>query len=124
MLVYSATPSRMEDRVPQIDLCLKAAGHSPFQPLRAFPRALFEEGPTGREQTMVYCERAIEMCDTFWMFGISDGTLRELVYALKLGKPVRYLFREWDLDWRESYRTLGPAYGNPLGSLESLLRQS
>lgn len=48
------------------------------------------------------------------MFGVSEGTLEELVYALEKGKLIKLFFDEFDPGWREHYEKLRAKYGNPL----------
>jgi len=61
-----------------------------------------------------FCKRAIEICDEFWMFGISEGTLEELTYALFLRKSISLFLDGFDSEWKVYYSRLGPAYNNPL----------
>lgn len=89
-LVYCAIPSRMESLSQEIEEYVMHEGKAPFNPLRAFPRQYFEDNCCiGRKRTLVFCKRAIQMCDAFYLFGISQGTsIVELPYARKLKKPI------------------------------------
>ena len=48
------------------------------------------------------------------MFGISEGTLEELAYAIVLGKSISLFLDDFDPEWKGYYARLGPAYNNPL----------
>jgi hypothetical protein len=50
------------------------------------PYAFFEGGAPGREQTLTWCCRLIDICDEFWLFGLSDGTLFEADYVMRQGR--------------------------------------
>ncbi len=43
---------------------------------------------------MEFCLRAVNICDEFWMFGVGDGTLQEVVEAIRIGKPVQLHFQD------------------------------
>jgi len=85
-------------------------GHGPFHPFQAFEYERFEGGPVGREMTIEFCKKAIEICDEFWMFGVSDGTLQELLHAKRLGKPTKLLLNEFDPNWRDAHEALKTKY--------------
>ncbi len=74
-------------------------------------------GVVGRERTMEFCRRTIDICDEFWMFGVSRGTLEEVAHALGRGKKVKLFLDEFDPDWRRYYSESGPNYGNPLDDI-------
>ena len=92
-------------------------GLSPFHPFQAFEYKRFEGGPIGREKTMEFCLRAINICDEFWLFGISDGTLSELCYALEKNKPIRLFLEEFDKDWKKEYQKIKDKFKDPLSKL-------
>ena len=73
-------------------------GDGPFHPFKAFEIGRFEQGSIGREKTMEFCLRAVEMCDEFWLFGVSLGTIQELCHAQSLNKPIR-LVKDFDPEW-------------------------
>ena len=112
-LVYCATPARLAYKKKEIMENVVKQGYAPFHPFQAFPREFFEDGLVGREKTMEFCRRSIEICDEFWLYGISDGTLNELNYAICLNKPIR-LFLEFDPEWKKFYENLKSKYDNPL----------
>lgn len=66
---------------------------------------------------MEFCLRAVGICDEFWLFGISDGTLQELCHAQKLGKLIRVHLNEFDPNWLVVYRRLALKYNFPLRDL-------
>jgi len=119
-LVYCATPSRMTRNKKKIMDFVTARGCAPFHPFQAFEYKRFEGGPVGRDKTMEFCCRAIDICDEFWMFGISEGTLKELCHVLKQNsvsknpKPIRLFLNEFDKNWRAEYRKLKVWFGDPL----------
>tara|TARA_Y100000310_G_scaffold345160_1_gene462270 strand:- start:10016 stop:10315 length:300 start_codon:yes stop_codon:yes gene_type:complete len=96
---------------------LQNKGHGPLHPFQAFEYERFEGGPVGREKSMEFCRRAVKICDEYWLFGISHGTLEELVHALKLKKPVKLFLDDWDPKWERYYEELGLKYGNPLAKI-------
>ena len=117
-LIYCATPSRLVSKIIEIIDYVTNQGLAPLHPFQALPYERFEGNPhVGREKSMEYCRRLVEVCDEFWMFGISNGTLEELVHALKLGKTIRLNFEGFDIEWKKYYTELGPTYGNPLDAL-------
>ncbi len=115
-LVYCATPSRISNTRKEIMDYVTSQGLGPFHPFQAFEYERFEGGPIGRERTMDFCRRAVDICDEFWLFGVSQGTLMELVYALSISKPIK-LHLNFDPDWENHYKTLGSEHGNPLEKL-------
>ena len=119
-LIYCATPSRISNKIKQIMDVVTSKCYGPFHPFQAFELERFEHGPVGRDKTMEFCKRAVEICDEFWMFGVSEGTLFELNYALELGKPVQLMFEGFDPEWEEFYEKLGVGSGDLLNGLFKL----
>ena len=113
-LVYCATPSRLSERKEEFMDFATKNNYAPFHPFQAFEYERFEGGPIGREKTMEYCLRAVEICDEFWLFGISEGTLTELDHALEKGNPSILLYERFDPAWKENYKQLSSKFGNPL----------
>ena len=95
-------------------------GLAPLHPFQAFPFERYEGNPKiGRADTMNYCMKAISLADEFWVFGVSDGVLQEVVEALRLGKPIQLHLKDWkpgDSEWQKYYKKLGPKYNNPLNN--------
>lgn len=118
-LVYCATPSRIAVKKSEIcDFVIKE-GKLPFHPFFAFPYEFYEGNPeVGRDKTMAACLYALEFCSEFWLFGISDGTMQELVHAKKIGKPIRLFMEQFDPDGEEYYENLSEKYGDPLKDIE------
>ncbi len=115
-LIYCATPSRLADKTSAIMDYVTAQGFGPFHPFQAFDIARFENGPVGRELTLAFCCRAIEICDEFWLFGISEGTLRELEFANShtrngMRKPIHFLL-DFDPDWYLEWEGLRKHFEN------------
>jgi hypothetical protein len=90
LLVYAACPSRMADQTQTILEFIASRGHAPLHPFQALPYAFFEGGLPGREKTLEWCCRLIDICDEFWLFGLSDGTLFELRYLLGKGRHAAF----------------------------------
>ena len=122
-LIYCATPSRLSkpENITVIKNFVREMGYAPFHPFEAFPLNYFEANPKiGRNKSMEWCLRAVGMCDEFWMFGVSDGTLQEASRAILINKPIQLHFQSWhpgDPEWKRFYDDLGPKYGNPLDDL-------
>lgn len=51
------------------------------------------------------------------MFGVSNGTLEELVHAVDQSKPIKLYLDDFDPEWKTYYKDLGPKYGNPLDKI-------
>lgn len=101
-IVYCATPSRISSKTNEIIEFVKKLGYAPFHPFQAFPYQNFEGNPNvGREKTMLYCARAVQMCNQFWLFGLSEGTVEiELPVAKEKNKLIR-LVKKFDPEWNE-----------------------
>lgn len=96
-------PARMKDKKDKIMDFVSESGDAPFHPFQAFPYERFEGGRIGRNKTMEFCIRAVEICDEFYLFGISEGTLYETSHARKIGKPIKSLVKKFDSDWKKYY---------------------
>jgi hypothetical protein len=116
-LIYCATPARLSSKKKEIMDFVTAQDYGPFHPFQAFEYERFEGGPIGRDGTMDFCRRAIEICDEFWMFGVSRGTLDELIHAKKIKKPIKLLLDQFDSEWKMRYNGLKQKYGDPLAEL-------
>lgn len=119
-LIYCATPSRLSQHSELISRFVADQGFGPLHPFVALPYELFEGGRIGRERSMEYCFRLVDVADEFWMFGVSNGTLQEAVRAIRSGKPVSLHFQDWnpgDPEWKKFYEKLGHTYGMPLDEL-------
>ncbi|MEM4181862.1 MAG: hypothetical protein QXX68_01775 [Candidatus Pacearchaeota archaeon] len=91
-LVYCATPSKILHKKEKIMEFVSKKGYAPFHPFQAFPIEYFENKKNiERKKTIEYCLRAIKICDEFWLFGLSEGTLVELNFAKKLKKPIKII---------------------------------
>jgi hypothetical protein len=119
LLIYCATPARLADKKKEIMDFVTKQGFGPFHPFQAFEYERFEGGPVGREKTIEFCCRAIDICDEFWLFGISEGTLTELCHALKRKKPMRLVLDEFDKNWQKEYRRLKNKFNDPLNKIKS-----
>ena len=114
-LIYCATPSRIASKLNDIMDFVTGQGYAPLHPFQAFPYERFEGNPLiGRVKAMEFCLRLIKISDELWMFGVSDGTLEEVVYAKGINKPIKIKFDNFDSEWKRFYQELGQKYGNPL----------
>lgn len=120
-IAYCATPSRFAERKDEICKFVVDKIYLPFHPFHAFPYEFYEGHPeVGRRPAMKICLDSVKNCDEFWIFGISAGTLEELVYAIEKGKKVRLFMDDFDPEWEKFYEDLGPECGDPLRMLSSL----
>ncbi len=114
-LIYCATPSRLVHRIEDIMDFVTKNDYAPLHPFQAFPYERFEGNPKiGRDKSMEWCLRLIDVSDEFWMFGISDGTLIEVVHAINIMKPISLQLEGFDPDWKRVYKKLGSKYKNPI----------
>lgn len=120
LLVYCATPARLTNKMEEIMDFVTERGYGPFHPFQAFEYKRFEGGVVGRDKTIEFCCRAIDICDEFWLFGISRGTLLELCYNLYLQrpKPVKVFLDEFDEKWQREYKKLKDEFGDPLSKIK------
>ncbi|PIN80614.1 hypothetical protein COV11_03725 [Candidatus Woesearchaeota archaeon CG10_big_fil_rev_8_21_14_0_10_30_7] len=117
-LIYCATPSRLVYKIDKIMDFVTNQGNAPLHPFQAFPYERYEGNPrVGRTKSMEWCLRLVDICDEFYMFGVSNGTLEEVAYAIKTIKPVTLQFDGFDLEWDKFYQEIGQKYGNPLYKL-------
>lgn len=110
-LIYASCPARMGDQKEEIMDFIASEGKGALHPFNALPYQYFEGGVIGRDKSLKYCCRLIDICDEFWLFGLSEGTLIETEYhfrrnsRLSLPQPRRILVKQWDREW-ETYRKL------------------
>ena len=124
-LIYCAMPSRLIHRMKDVMDYVTGQGLAPLHPFQALPYERFEGNPkVGRIKAMEYCLRLVTIADKFYMFGVSNGTLEEVVYAIKIKKPVVLQFKGFDLEWQKFYKELGSKYGNPLDKIIELDNQA
>jgi hypothetical protein len=107
-LVYLACPTRIGIKADRRAAMVKYAaehGKAPMHPHAALPSEVYEFGIISRADTMQVCYRIIDMCDEFWVCGISEGVLAELRHFYQTGqdssKPVVVLVDQFDPQWRE-----------------------
>jgi hypothetical protein len=106
-LVYADSPSRLVWKKDEMMTFIAYHGNAGLHPFNSFPYHYYEGGIIGRDVTMRWCRRLIDICDEFWLFGISEGTLTELRYfiesnkSLKQKKVFRTFVREFDPDWQK-----------------------
>ena len=119
LLIYCATPAKLAGKKKEIMDFVTRQRLGPFHPFQAFEYERFEGGPIGREKTMEFRCRAIDICDEFWLFGISEGTLTELRHAIERKKPTRLFLDEFDKNWRKEYKRLKSKFGDPLVKIKA-----
>lgn len=120
-LVYCSTPARLLHLKNHIKRFVSERNGVPFHPFDAFPYEYFE-GKFGRDIVKPFYLRGVEFCDRFSLFGVSDGSLRELSYAIEIGKPIELHHKKFDENtWERFYDELGAKYNNPLGRVGTLL---
>lgn len=106
-IVYAASPTRFVKRKEEIMLYVSKFDRACLHPFHALPFQYFEGGGISREMTIAFCCKLVDMCDEFWLFGISDGTLLETAYFLERNeqlttkKPIKVLVNEFDPHWKE-----------------------
>ena len=84
-LIYCATPSRLVHKIADIMDLITNRGDAPLHPFQAFPYERFEGNPRiGRKKSMEWCLRLVGICDEYYMFGVSEGTLEEAAHAIKI----------------------------------------
>src|SRR3989338_1130989 len=99
-LIYGSLPSRIISKKEEVMEFVASKGMACLHPFNAFPYNYFEGGIIGRKKTLEMCCRLIDVCDEFWIFGISEGTLIETDYFLKQNeklshpKPIRVYIKE------------------------------
>lgn len=131
-IVYAASPARFANRKDEIMLYVSKFDKACLHPFHALPYEYFEGGGISREDTMTFCCKLVDMCDEFWLFGISDGTMLETAYFLERNKelrnpkPIRILINEFDLNWKtilkknRQYKTIIKNYAKTLKTIEDI----
>lgn len=115
-LVYGSCPSRLVDKKEEIMRFVASFGKACLHPFNALPYQYFEGGTVGREESLKYCCRLVNICDEFWIFGISEGTLIETKHfldqncLLKVAKPLKVYIEEFDPEWQEYYQIYLPRF--------------
>jgi hypothetical protein len=120
-LVYLACPTRL-GRIPDMQMAMikyaAANGKAPLHPHAAMPEGIYENGHLNRDVTMQLCYRLVDLCDEFWICGISEGVLMELRHFFSSGqhqvKPLVLVAGRFDPEWQEQARKLKPAYADVL----------
>jgi hypothetical protein len=121
-LVYCACPARLSNIKHKIMEYVASQNKGPLHPINALPYEYFEGGKLGRAKTMEVCCSLIEICDEFWLFGISEGTLIEATYffaqASNKTKPFKILVKEFDKEWEKYTKQYFDDYKKTLSKLE------
>jgi len=57
-------------------------------------------------KNIIWFLRTIEISDEVWLFGISEGTLKESNHAFKVWRTIKTQL-QYDPEWKEFYNKLG-----------------
>ncbi len=123
-LVYASCPSRLSSKKEEIMKFVASFGKGCLHPFNALPYEYFEGGVIGREKSLDLCCRLIDVCDEFWLFGISEGTLLETEYFfqknLQLSKPIPICvyIKEFDHEWQKYCSIYQDKFGPTLDQLQ------
>jgi hypothetical protein len=96
-LVYCAQPGRLSNRKREVMNFVLKQGYALYILSKPFFIICSKGEKIGREKT--------------WNFVVSEGTLQDLTYALKIKKPVK-VFLDFDPEWEVYYRKLKEKYKN------------
>lgn len=118
-LVYGAQPFRLMYQKEKIMRFFHDQGKVCLHPFNALPYEFTEGGNIGRTRTLQLGLRLINVCDTFALCGISEGTLLELRYFLNKhpGRSIIVLVKEFDPDWKTYYSEYYPEFNAELNQL-------
>lgn len=122
LLTYCALPSRLHDLTDDSYQFVISQGHAPLHPFKALPQGkdFGDNGRFGRDFALKFAFRMVGICDQFYLFGMSDGTVQEAEKALELKLPINLHVERFDPDWRRYYPQLRDKY--PF--LEGLIRNN
>jgi len=122
-LVFCCQPSRLQNKVKEVMDFVTEKGLGPLSGLHAFEFERFEEGPIGREKTMEFCLRLVDIADEFWVFGISEGAMIELEHFMKTrrDRPIKLYMDKFDPEWKAYYEKLKPRFGDLLSKINGLV---
>ena len=122
-LDYASCPSRLSSKKEEIMKFVSSFGKGCLHPFNALPYEYFEGGVIGREKSLELCCRLIDICDEFWLFGISEGTLIETEYLFQKNSqfskttPIRLYIKEFDPEWQQYYSIYKDKFGPTLDQL-------
>ena len=103
-LIYCAVPSRIKDLSEKIMNFVTSQGEGPLNPFYALPVKKFEEGSIGRKKSLEFTKRLVKICDEFYLFGLSHGTVVNDLKEAKINNiPIKYFFKEFDPEWKKYY---------------------
>ena len=112
-LVYCAIPSRLRHLVTEVNDYVSVRGHGPLNPFQAFEYERFEGGAPGRVLTLLWTRRLVSIADQVWLFGVSEGALRDACIGILLQKRVLAV-RGFDPNWDTYWSALAPSFGTLL----------
>src|SRR3972149_3849105 len=116
-IMYCATPSAMATLGEFIEEMARERGFAPVYPFKLGPRKDFEDNPKiGRERALQFMYHIINFCDITGIFGISDGTMRELKHSLSVRKEIM-TFPGLDPEWDSQYEKLKAIHGDLFAEL-------
>ena len=121
-LIYCSIPSRLvladATILSKINNYVIDRGELPLNPYMIFPPNIHNHPKINLEKELAlnYYSRFVDSCERLWLFGISDGTLRESSRVKKQGKAIG-LHLEFDLEWKKYYSQLKGHYSDHLDDL-------
>lgn len=68
-------------------ICKELKDVLPISPLHLFS-FIEEETPQLRAEILQFCFQLIYLCDEVWVYGKSEGTTQECIFATTIGKKV------------------------------------
>ena len=102
--VYCSIPKRLDELREVIVDYVTNQGYGVLLP--------FKTTSSGRimrkRKTRRSCNNLIAKCDKFLMFGVSEETWGEFVYALKKGRANGFRFKGFDPNWKKYFKRLVP----------------
>ena len=82
---YADNPVLNRKKVNKICKDLVEQGFIPISPLHLFS---FYDEDTDREEILQICYRLIDISDIVYIYGASEGCMKEHGYAVLTGKPI------------------------------------
>mgnify|MGYP001597138752 CR=1 FL=1 len=98
-VIYAAVPKRLAYCLSEIKKRIIDEGFFPLITLYAFPREDEEHYARFKSEIKRITNDMVEKCDELWIFGIGRGSLKDYEHAKSIGKPVRSLLKDFDMEW-------------------------
>lgn len=107
-IVYICSPFRMDREYGMTFariMCAKAVdkGVVPYAPHLLFPQFLDDDKPADRSRALKMCMEMLRVVDELWVCGdvITEGMRGEIEEARRIGKTVRHIIADKNLDLTE-----------------------